>query len=177
MSFLDARGGTHFVEKLNLVFKMEYWQKKLNAFDAQLCTMVESLTGVECVPKNGGDHYFIEPCYKGHNDPEFISALWDAIEGRVGARLIEAKDMPERQCLWIAIKFYSEPCEDAAFVPKIDDETRCCICGKPVEIDENGIEDDAGNLWCNDCFDEFERRLGTLMEQMKEEKKNGGVRK
>ena len=100
----------------------EYWKAKLNAFDAQLCKMVESLTEMECEPKNGGDHYFIEPSYKNHNDPEFIMALLDAIEGRAGERLMEIKDMPERQCLWVRIRFYSGPCKDAAFIPKIEQE-------------------------------------------------------
>ena len=99
-----------------------YWQSKLTAFDAQLCKMVESLTEMECEPKNGGDHYFIEPSYKKHNDPQFILALWDAIEGRAGERLIEIHDDPERQCLWVRIRFYSGPCKDAAFIPKIEQE-------------------------------------------------------
>lgn len=150
----------------------EYWKTKLNAFDAQLCNMVESLTGVECEPKNGGDHYFIEPSYKNHNDPQFIVALWDAIEGRAGVRLMEIKDMPERQCLWVRIRFYSEPCKDAAFIPKVEPEIKCCICGKAVELDENGVEDDGGNVWCDDCLNEFQERAGLLIEQMKQEKRN-----
>ena len=100
----------------------DYWKRKLNAFDAQLCKMVESLTETECEPKNGGDHYFIEPSYKKHNDPQFILALWDAIAGRAGDRLLEIKDEPERQSLLVRIRFYSEPCKDAAFIPKIEQE-------------------------------------------------------
>lgn len=149
----------------------EYWKTKLNAFDAQLCNMVESLTGVECEPKNGGDHYFIEPSYKNHNEPQFILALWDAIEGRAGDRLMEIKDMPERQCLWVRIRFYSEPCKDAAFIPKIEPEIKCCICGKAVDLDENGAEDDGGNVWCDDCLNEFQKRVEALIEQLKREKR------
>ena len=37
-----------------------YWQTKLTAFDAELCKMVESLTGKPCEPKNGGSHYFFD---------------------------------------------------------------------------------------------------------------------
>lgn len=96
----------------------EYWKTKLNAFDAQLCKMVESLTGVECEPKNGGDHYFIECNYRDHNDPQFILALWDAIEGRAGERLMEIHDDPERTCLWVRIRFYNERCPESAFIPK-----------------------------------------------------------
>lgn len=154
--------------------QQEYWKTKLNAFDAQLCNMVESLTGVECEPKNGGDHYFIECNYRDHNDPQFILALWDAIEGRAGERLIEIHDDPERTALFVRIRFYSEPCKDAAFIPKIEPETKCCICGKAVELDENGNEDDGGNVWCDDCLNEFQNRVGLLIEQMKQEK---GTRK
>ena len=90
----------------------EYWKTKLNAFDAQLCNMVESLTGVECEPKNGGDHYFIEPSYKSHNDPQFILALWDAIEGRAGNRLMEIHDDPGRWSEKIqAGHYYLQPCD------------------------------------------------------------------
>ena len=101
---------------------MEYWKEKLTSWDSELCAMVESMTERPCKPKNGGDHYFIEPSYKNHNDPQFILALWDAIEGRAGERLMEIKDMPERQCLWVRIRFYSGPCKDAAFIPKIEQE-------------------------------------------------------
>lgn len=100
----------------------DVWKNKLTAFDAQLCKMVESLTDVECEPKNGGDHYFIECSYREHNTPEFILAMWDAIEGRAGKRLLELKDEPERKCLFARISFYTEPCKDAAFIPKIEVE-------------------------------------------------------
>ena len=98
----------------------EYWKSKLTAFDAELCKMVESLTERPCEPKNGGNHYFIEIDYSKHNDPQYILAVWDAVEGRAGKRLISLKDDPERQCLWAHISFYSEPCKDAAFIPKIE---------------------------------------------------------
>lgn len=98
----------------------EYWQHKLKPFDAELCKMVESLTGEPCEPKNGGDHYFIECNYRKHNDPQYILAIWDAIEGRAGSRLIEIKDDPERTSLMVRIRFYSGRCKDAAFIPKIE---------------------------------------------------------
>lgn len=49
----------------------------------------------------------------------------------------------------------------------------CNICGKPVELDVNGYEDDGGMVWCNDCMDEFYNRVGLLIDKMREEKKNG----
>lgn len=102
--------------------KTEFWKSKLTPFDAQLCNMVESLTGMECEPKDGGDHYVIEPCYRNHKDPDFIAAVWDAIEGRTGDRLIGIQDDPERECLSVKVRFYSGRCKDAAFVPKIVQE-------------------------------------------------------
>lgn len=98
----------------------EPWKSKLTAFDAQLCRMVESLTGKPCEPKFGGDHYFIEIDYSKNPDPQYILAIWDAIEGRAGKRLKKISDDPDRQCLWVNILFYSEPCKDAAFIPKIE---------------------------------------------------------
>ena len=100
----------------------ESWKKKLTAFDASLCRMIESLTEQPCEPKLGCDCYFIEIDYSKHNDPQYILAIWDAVEGRAGKRLKQLKDIPERECLYAEIIFYSEPCKDAAFVPKIEQE-------------------------------------------------------
>lgn len=100
----------------------KHWQNKLTAFDAQLCKMVESLTQFPCEPKFGGDHYFIEVDY-GNRDPQFVSAVWLAIEGRAGDRLRDIKDDPDRHCLIAQIKFYDGRCNDAAFIPKIETES------------------------------------------------------
>ena len=96
------------------------WHNKLTAFDAELCKMVESLTGKPCEPKNGGTHYFFEADYAGNNDPQYILAIWDAIEGRTGKRLISIKDEPDRHALFVRVKFYKGGCPDAAFIPKIE---------------------------------------------------------
>lgn len=101
------------------MMKMD-WHSKLTAFDVALIKMVESLTGKPCEPKNGGSHYFFEADYEKHNDPQYILAIWDAIEGRTGKRLISMKDVPERHSLIIRLKFYNDGCPDAAFIPKIE---------------------------------------------------------
>ena len=101
---------------------MEAWQIKLTAFDAELCKMVESLTGKPCEPKNGGSHYLFEADYEKYNEPEYILAIWDAIEGRTGKRLISIKDDPERHALLVRVRFYNDGCPDAAFIPKIEQE-------------------------------------------------------
>lgn len=97
----------------------DYWKTKLRPFDAQLCRMVESMTGKECEPKNGGDHYFIEADYSNNDDPQYILAIWDAIQGRAGDRLIEIHDDPDRHALMVRIAFETGECPDAAFIPKI----------------------------------------------------------
>ena len=101
---------------------MEYWKTKLTAFDAELCKMVESLTEKPCEPKNGGSHYFFEANYEKHNQPEYILAIWDAIEGRTGKRLISIKDDADRHALFVRVKFYNDGCPDAAFIPKIEQD-------------------------------------------------------
>lgn len=83
----------------------EFWQTKLTPYDAELAMMVESLTGIPCKLKNGGDHYFFEANYRDHNDPQYILAIWDAIEGRAGDRLIEIQDQPERTSIFVRVKF------------------------------------------------------------------------
>ena len=49
----------------------------------------------------------------------------------------------------------------------------CNICGKPVKEFVNGFEDDGGLIWCDECYHEFAERCGKLIDQMREEKKNG----
>lgn len=84
----------------------DYWQQKLTPFDAELAIMVESVTGKPCELKNGGDNFFFEADYGNHaNDPNYILAIWDAIEGRTGKRLLEIKDDPERHALFVRVKF------------------------------------------------------------------------
>lgn len=89
----------------------DWWYKKLTPFDWELCRMVESLTGEKCEPKNADDHYFIEANYKNHRDPDYISAIWQAIEGRAGTRLIGIEDLPDRTTLYVRIKFVGFPAE------------------------------------------------------------------
>lgn len=86
----------------------EFWKTKLTPYDAELAMMVESLTGVSCELKNGGDHFFFEANYRNHNDPQYICAIWDAIEGRAGDRLIDIQDMPERTSIFVRVRFSDE---------------------------------------------------------------------
>lgn len=88
---------------------MEYWENKLTPWDIELAVMVESLTGKPCELCNGGDHFFFEADYQNHaNEPEYLLALWDAIEGRTGKRLIGMDDDPERHVFVVTVLFSNE---------------------------------------------------------------------
>ena len=86
---------------------MEYdWKHKLTPWDMELLLMVESLTGKPCEPKNGEENYFFEADYENHaNEPEYLLALWDAIEGRAGKRLIGIDDDAERHVFIVTMLF------------------------------------------------------------------------
>lgn len=82
-----------------------YWRSNLTPFDMELCKMVQNLTGMECEPKNGGDHYYLVVDYSKHNSPDYISAILDAIRGRAGSRFIECQDSPEEKKCFCRISF------------------------------------------------------------------------
>lgn len=86
------------------------WKQKLTPFDAELAMMVESLTGKSCELKDGGDNFFFDVDYEKHKDPQYILAIWDAIEGRAGERLLEIKDDPERHALFVRVKYSENEC-------------------------------------------------------------------
>lgn len=84
-----------------------WWKSKLTPFDSELCVMVESLTGKPCEPRNGGDEqYFIVADYSDNPDPDFVSALMDAVAGRVGNRLDKIDDNPDEK-YFVAYVFFS----------------------------------------------------------------------
>ena len=84
------------------------WREKLVPFDAETTRMVESLTEKECEIKNGGDYYFFEADYSLHSNPDYIYAIWTSIEGRLGKRLINIEDDPDRKKLIVKVKFSTE---------------------------------------------------------------------
>ena len=85
------------------------WKKKLTPWDQELFLMVESLTGKPCEPKNAGDHYYFKADYENHaKEPEYLLALWDAIEGRTGKRLIGMDDDAERHIFIVSVLFSNE---------------------------------------------------------------------
>ena len=128
----------------------EYWRTKLTPFDTELAIMVESLTGKPCELKNGDNGYFFEADYENHNDPNYILAMWDAIEGRTGERLLEIKDDADRHALFVRVKFSEQK------YPGIIRASRDCspqesfgktYCHKLVEIRAVKVErDNAENV-------------------------------
>ena len=128
----------------------DYWRTKLTPFDTELAIMVESLTGKPCELKNGGDNYFFEADYENHNEPNYILAIWDAIEGRTGERLLEIKDNAERHALFVRVKFSEQK------YPGVIRASRNCspqesygktYCHKLVEIRAVQVErDNAENV-------------------------------
>ena len=80
---------------------------KLTPFDLELCNMVESLTGKPCEPLQSQytNQYFIVVDYSDNTEPLFVSAVMDAIAGRVGDRLEEMKDDPESCKVFAYIRF------------------------------------------------------------------------
>lgn len=88
---------------------MEDWEKRLTPWDIELAIMVESLTGKPCELCNGGDHFFFEADYEKHaTEPEYLLALWDAIEGRTGKRLLGIDDDPDRHVFIVTVIFSNE---------------------------------------------------------------------
>lgn len=84
----------------------EFWKKRLTPFDWELCMMVESLTGKPCEPKNGGiNKYFISVDYSKRSDADFVSALIDAVCGRLGDRVVTLEDYPDLQQFVVHVKF------------------------------------------------------------------------
>ena len=82
------------------------WSDRLTFFDERLFVMLESLTRKPCKPKNGGDHYFIEIDYENKiKDKEYLLAIWDAVEGFLGDRLISIEDNADRHAYMVKIKF------------------------------------------------------------------------
>lgn len=82
------------------------WKHKLTPYDSELALMVESLLGKPCELKNGGDAYFFTADYSNHaTDPDYLTAVLQAIEGRTGDRLIEVKDDVDQHLFIVRVKF------------------------------------------------------------------------
>lgn len=85
---------------------IEYWKNKLTPYDAELFMMVESLTGKPCRAFSGdSSRYFIVVDYFKRPEPEFVSAVMDAIIGRIGDRFINLEDKADEMKFVVTIGF------------------------------------------------------------------------
>lgn len=85
---------------------IEYWKNKLTPYDAELFMMVESLTGKPCRAFSGeSSRYFIVVDYSKRPEPEFVSAVMDAIIGRIGDRFINIEDKADEMKFVVTIGF------------------------------------------------------------------------
>jgi hypothetical protein len=108
--------------------------------------MVESLTGMMCVPKNAGEHYFFEANYAKHHDPDYINGIWLAIEGRAGKRLISIEDLPERETLYVRVNFSEENTATSVVreMPGGHPETGNAYCKRLEQI--RAVQVERGNI-------------------------------
>ena len=83
-------------------------KKTLVPFDWGLCAMIEQLTGIKTEPEKEDDGFIVKADYINHREPEYISMMWDAIEGRAGDRLLELTDNADDHCLVVKIKYAEE---------------------------------------------------------------------
>lgn len=109
------------------------WKTELNEFDWSLCKMVANVTGKECYPLFGGDHYFIVANYYDNPDPDFVSALYDAICGRMGERLREITDDPDLRHIVARIDFAEGP-KNQMHIQQPEPEAGKRYCHSLVEI-------------------------------------------
>ena len=88
--------------------EFEDWKHKLVPFDYDCARMVENLTGMPVEFKQSGKYYFYEADYSQHPNPDYVNAIYTAIEGRYGKRLIEIDDDAERKKLIVQVWFSQE---------------------------------------------------------------------
>ena len=118
---------------------------RLTPYDGELQMMVRSLTGKPCEIHSGGDdEFFIVVDYSGHPDSDYISALMDAVAGRVGKRLVKMDDEPDAKRFVAHIKFSEDkyPClmrleQEQKPNPEIGD-----VYYMPIPIAENNGNDE-----------------------------------
>lgn len=111
---------------------------KMTPWDSELFAMVENLTGKVCEPKNGPEGtYFIVVDYSNRPEPDFVSAVLDAVLGRLGDRAQDWKDYPSEKHFIVHVRFHAEQYPDLlrfAHVHKSKLEAGETYCHKLKEI-------------------------------------------
>jgi len=96
------------------------WKQRLVPFDYECIRMVESLTEIPTEIKFGGSYYFFEADYSQHPEPDYVNAVFTAIEGRYGKRLIKIEDDADRKKLIVEVKFSQEKLPQIYTFPKTE---------------------------------------------------------
>lgn len=84
------------------------WTDKLVPFDYETALMVENLTEKPCDILNGGSHYFFTADYSQHTDPDYVNAIINAIDGRLGKRIIDITDDADQKKIIVKVHFSQE---------------------------------------------------------------------
>lgn len=79
--------------------------QKLTPHDSETIVMLHSLLGFQPLSSTYDDYYRVLAHYKHEHTPEYLSAVIDAVRGRLGARLTEIKDDAERHILTFIVNY------------------------------------------------------------------------
>ena len=84
---------------------------RLNSTDFALLALCENLTGRAIEPKAGigFDNYFFEVDYVDNLDADWLAAVFAAIEGKAGERLMELYDDPDRHAFFVRMRLAEKP--------------------------------------------------------------------
>lgn len=74
-------------------------------FDAETVMMLRGLTQRESFITQFDNNFTIHAFYSNHPAPDYISAVIDAVRGRMGERFIEVDDNPEMKMLKFTIAY------------------------------------------------------------------------
>lgn len=85
-----------------------YWQEYLTDADTALFRMLSSLMETEISPKHLDARSYMLPVPYCGKDPEYLSAVIDAVRGRLGERMEDVVDDAEVGVLIFYVKFDRE---------------------------------------------------------------------
>lgn len=98
------------------------WIDRLTPFDYETIRMVESLTERECtlIKNSGEDLYNFEADYSQHDKQNYITAIKESIEGRLGERVKQIVDIPQEKKLLVEVYFSEEKLPEYYRYPKTE---------------------------------------------------------
>lgn len=78
---------------------------RISPYDAETVMMLKSLTGRESFITEFDDHFTIHAFYSKHNDVDYINAIINAVQGRMGERYVGVDDNPGHTSLKFIVKY------------------------------------------------------------------------